>query len=100
MDKGLNVLINPGSIIAFSGAHAHASIKNNSGLTRFSFETRSIYIEDFLNSTGAKNIDGYSSWIAPGWFKRLSSKEKLSDFIGCDSVCRISSFQNTLNKFK
>ena len=99
IESGLKVLINPGSIIAFSGAHVHASIENNSGLTRFSFETRSVYLDDFLNSNGAKNIDGNSSWIAPGWFKRLSSKERLSDFIGCDSVCKISSFQNALKKF-
>lgn len=83
---GETVLIEPGDLVAFSGAHLHASIPNTSRHTRISLETRSVLIEDFINGRGARNIDGASRWMAPGWFARLSDSKRLSSIVGVNPV--------------
>ena len=83
---GEAVLIEPGDLVAFSGAHLHASIPNTSRHTRISLETRSVLIEDFINERGARNIDGASRWMAPGWFARLSDSKRLSSIVGVNPV--------------
>ena len=80
------VLIEPGSLIAFSGAHAHAGIPNHSGLTRLSLETRTIAISDYRQALGAPNIDGHAPWAAPGWFKHWQTGQKLSEIMGLDHI--------------
>lgn len=76
------VVIEPGEVIAFSSAHAHAGVPNATGLTRISLETRTLWIEDVLSGRGAPNIDGDAPWMAPGWFRRASDGEKLTALLG------------------
>lgn len=52
------VLISPGEILAFSAAHLHAGISDNSGLTRFSLDTRSLWDGDIHQGRGAPDVDG------------------------------------------
>ena len=85
--KAQPVLVQPGDLIAFSGAHLHASIPNASAVTRVSLETRTILIEDTLAARGAPNIDGHSRWMAPGWFRRLCDQERLSSLLQVEPVC-------------
>ncbi len=80
------VVIEPGQIIAFSGAHAHAGVPNATGLTRISLETRTLWIEDMVAGRGAPNIDGAAPWMAPGWFRRASDGEKLVDLLGRQAI--------------
>jgi hypothetical protein len=82
------VLIEPGNILAFSGAHAHAGVGNHTGLTRISFETRTVWIPDLLTGRGAPNIDGHARWAAPGLFRRLSDGRRLHEVLGCGRVER------------
>ncbi|MBU0603354.1 MAG: hypothetical protein KKD25_13240 [Gammaproteobacteria bacterium] len=82
------VLIEPGNILAFSGAHAHAGVGNHTGLTRISFETRTVWIPDLLARRGAPNIDGHAPWAAPGLFRRLSDGRRLHEVLGCQRVVR------------
>jgi hypothetical protein len=84
------VTIAPGSIIAFSAQHAHAAVPNHTGLTRISFDTRTLFIADHLAGRGAPNIDGHAQWMAPGLFRRLSDEKRLSDVIGCQFVERFA----------
>jgi hypothetical protein len=79
---GVPVVIDPGTVIAFSGAHAHAGVGNETGLTRISLETRTISIEDFRAGKGAHNIDGRAPWMAPGLFRRVADGTKLEDLVG------------------
>jgi hypothetical protein len=46
-----------GGIILFSGAHLHASVPNTSGRTRFSFDFRTVHLDDVGAKHGAPNID-------------------------------------------
>lgn len=89
-EEGIAVEIAPGSLIAFSGAHAHAGVGNSTGLTRISFETRSVLIADVMAGLGAPNIDGYAPWQTPGLFRRMSDGQRLSDILGCGVVERYS----------
>ena len=81
------VIIEPGQIIAFSGAHLHASIPNATGRTRISVDTRSVSIEDTRAGRGARNVDGHSRWMAPGWFRRVSDGKRLSELLDLEPLC-------------
>jgi len=89
-EEGIAVEIAPGSLIAFSGAHAHVGVGNSTGLTRISFETRSVLIADVMAGLGAPNIDGYAPWQTPGLFRRMSDGMRLSEILGCGVVERYS----------
>ncbi|MBV6822018.1 hypothetical protein [Pseudomonas sp. PD9R] len=81
-ERGVAVEIEPGSLIAFSGAHAHAGVGNSTGLTRISFETRSILINDLPGGLGAFNVDGHAPWMTPGLFRRMSDGKRLNEILG------------------
>jgi hypothetical protein len=46
-----------GGVILFSAAHLHASVPNTSGRTRFSFDFRTVQLDDIAAKRGAPNID-------------------------------------------
>ena len=80
------VVIDPGEVIAFSSAHAHAGVPNATGLTRISLETRTLWIDDVREGRGAPNVDGAAPWMAPGWFRRVSDGEKLSGLLAMNHI--------------
>ena len=80
---GAPVVLEPGEIIAFSGAHAHVGIPNHTGLTRISLETRTVSISDVQAQRGAPNVDGEARWVAPGLFRRLNDGAPLNAILGC-----------------
>jgi hypothetical protein len=80
------VLIDPGTVIAFSSAHAHAGVGNRTGFTRISIETRTIWIDDLLAGRGAPNVDGQARWQSPGLFRRVSDGVLLHHLLGCDPI--------------
>ncbi|MDG2479600.1 MAG: hypothetical protein P8Q36_01860, partial [Alphaproteobacteria bacterium] len=51
------VVIAPGEILAFSGAHLHASVPNQTGLMRYSIEVRTVDLGDMETGRGAPNVD-------------------------------------------
>jgi hypothetical protein len=80
--SSLPVLIAPGQIFAFSGQHAHASVVNNSDVTRFSIDVRTISIDDVRTGRGAPNVDGAAPWIAHRLFRRCADKIPLGQIVG------------------
>jgi hypothetical protein len=46
-----------GGIVLFSASHLHASVPNTSGVTRFSFDFRTVQLDDIATRAGAPNID-------------------------------------------
>ncbi|PJG45474.1 hypothetical protein CAF53_22285 [Sphingobium sp. LB126] len=81
--RAVPVVIDPGTLIAFSGAHAHAGVGNHTGLTRISLETRTIWIDDLREGRGARNLDGHARWQSPGLFRRVSDDQPLHALLGC-----------------
>ena len=68
-EPGEPVLIEPGELLCFSGAHLHASRPNRTGRTRISIDLRTV---DAADSEGAPNVDGQTRRTSYDWFHRLS----------------------------
>lgn len=57
LEPELRVVCPVGGALLFSGAHLHASVPNTSGVTRFSFDFRTVNVNDIAAKRGAPNID-------------------------------------------
>ena len=90
--QAVPVVIEPGSVLVFSSAHAHAGVPNTSGLARFSLETRTVWIPDVRSGQGAPNVDGAARWMAPGFFYRVSDGAPLNEILG---VQRLEPYEGT-----
>lgn len=71
------VVIAPGDVLLFSGAHLHASVPNASGAARYSLELRSVDEYDAAARIGAPNRDGRAPRVAWHWFRRLADGTRL-----------------------
>ena len=78
LNEALPVIIQPGDIMAFSGAHLHCSIPNRTGLARISTETRTVSAHDLIHSRSAKNIDCGASISHFDWFHHIETGESLA----------------------
>ncbi|CAN5364421.1 hypothetical protein BH23ACT7_BH23ACT7_22810 [soil metagenome] len=65
----LRVVIEPGDLLCFAGAHLHASVANTSAVTRFSVEVRTVNRDDVAAGRGAPNVDGAAPHTAWRWFR-------------------------------
>lgn len=75
----IRVLITPGTLAVFSGAHLHAGEMNTTPLTRFSVETRTVNLEDLKAGRGASNVDGVGKRRRYEWFTRMTDGRSLAD---------------------
>lgn len=75
----LAISIEPGDLMAFSGAHLHASVPNTTDRTRFSFEIRTVNATDATAGRGAPNVDGKAVRTTWQMFRRLTDRRKLGD---------------------
>lgn len=73
----LPISIEPGDLMAFSGAHLHASAPNTTDRIRYSFELRTIHADDARAGRGAPNVDGAAPRTTWQLFKRLADGARL-----------------------
>ena len=73
------VIFDVGCVLCFSSAHLHASVPNASDLTRFSFEIRTVDIDDVRQDRGAPNVDCASSPPLYQLFSEVDGDRKLRD---------------------
>ena len=66
------VMIAPGDLLCFSGAHLHASRPNRSARVRVSVDSRTVDAGDIRAGRGAVNVDGRAPRVADEWFHRVS----------------------------
>ncbi|MEO1249808.1 MAG: hypothetical protein AAFW76_08215 [Pseudomonadota bacterium] len=78
-DDAVPVDIEPGEMLAFSAAHLHGSVTDESGLTRLGLDTRTLWQDDLVHGRGAPNVDGQTQQLQWGWFKRLSDGKSATD---------------------
>ena len=71
------VLIEPGDLLCFSGAHLHASRPNRTGRTRLSIDSRIVDRGDVRAGRGAPNVDGRAPRVAPEWFRGVADGKAL-----------------------
>jgi hypothetical protein len=69
----LRVVIEPGDLLCFSGAHLHASVPNTSGERRVSVELRTVYADDLAHERGAPDLDGRAPRVPLHWFRSMES---------------------------
>ncbi len=56
----------------FSSNHLHASAPNTSGVTRFSYDLRTINLDDVRENKGPRNVDSGATGTTLGDFLRVS----------------------------
>ena len=79
LSEAVPIVIAPGDIMAFSGAHLHCSIPNRSGVARISTETRTVSARDLRHSRSAKNVDCDASVSQFHWFRHVETGESLAN---------------------
>lgn len=63
-DLGRPFALNQGDIVVFSAAHLHQTVKNVSGVTRFSLDFRTVHAGDHEAGEAAPNVDNCSTGCA------------------------------------
>ncbi|CAN5892035.1 hypothetical protein BH23ACT11_BH23ACT11_21440 [soil metagenome] len=81
-DSELRLVIEPGDLLCFSGAHLHAGVPNGTGVARFSVEIRTVDAEDMAAAIGAPNVDGAASEAHPEWFSNIVDDSRMHSFGG------------------
>ena len=57
LETDIRLICPVGGVILFSASHLHASVENTSGVTRFSFDFRTVHLDDIASRRGAPRID-------------------------------------------
>ena len=77
-ERELRLAPEPGDMLSFSGAQLHATVANETGETRFSLETRTVWEQDLLANRGAPNLDGHAPRYGDRWFTHMREGYTLS----------------------
>jgi ectoine hydroxylase-related dioxygenase (phytanoyl-CoA dioxygenase family) len=77
------VVVDPGDVVIFSGAHLHASVVNTSGKTRYSCEIRSVNALDYKHGKGAPNVDGRAPRVPLHWFHCVDDAGRTLEDMTC-----------------
>ena len=72
-DSELRMVVEPGDLLCFSGAHLHASVPNTSGEARHSVELRTVNLDDRERGRGAPDLDGRAPRVPLHWFRSMES---------------------------
>ena len=77
-EQEVPVVIAPGDLLCFSGAHLHASRPNHTGRTRVSIDTRIVEASDVRSGRGAANVDGRAPRFGWEWFHSVADGRALA----------------------
>lgn len=69
------IVSQPASLTLFSAQHLHATVPNDSGVTRFSIDFRTVNRDDIINHTGPKLIDSSATGTTLRDFVRATDHE-------------------------
>ncbi len=79
LDSQLRIVCEAGGLVIFSGAQMHSTVRNTSGLTRFSIDFRTVHLDDVLARRGAPLIDSACTGTTLRDFLRGSDYARLPD---------------------
>ena len=74
----LRFVQNAGDLMLFSTCQLHATARNESELIRFSYDLRTLHVEDLQQARGPKNIDGKATGSTLKDFLRVSDLAPLN----------------------
>jgi hypothetical protein len=78
LSSELRIVIEPGDLLCFSGAHLHGSVPNTSERARVSVELRTVNRDDLDAGRGAPAIDGRAPRVPHHWFRSMADGAPLS----------------------
>jgi hypothetical protein len=73
----LRIVVEPGDLLCFSGAHLHATVPNVSDQTRVSVELRTVSLDDLAEGRGAPDVDGRAPKVPLEWFRSMEDGSPL-----------------------
>jgi hypothetical protein len=73
----IRIAQNAGGIMMFSTCHLHATAPNVSGVTRFSYDLRTLSLRDLREGRGPRNLDSAAQGSTVGDFLRVSDLRPL-----------------------
>jgi hypothetical protein len=73
----LRMVVEPGDLLCFSGAHLHATVPNVSDQTRVSVELRTVSLDDLARGRGAPDVDGRAPKVPLEWFRSMEDGSPL-----------------------
>lgn len=76
-ESELRIVIEPGDLLCFSGAHLHASVPNVTAETRCSVELRTVHVDDIARDRGAPDLDGRAPLVPLEWFRSMADGRPL-----------------------
>lgn len=71
------LLLEPGELAIFAGAHLHATSPNHTGMPRFSADTRTVDPRHAANGIGAPDHDHANNPPATAWFRHITTDARL-----------------------
>jgi hypothetical protein len=78
-ESELRIVIEPGDMLCFSGAHLHASVPNTTAETRCSVELRTVHVDDIARDRGAPDLDGRAPLVPLEWFRSMADGRSLRE---------------------
>lgn len=78
LDPQVRIVCRAGSIVLFSGAQLHSTVRNTSGLTRYSLDFRTVNIDDVVARRGAPNVDSRPEGTSLRDFRRAADLARIS----------------------
>ena len=82
--KANPIVLPPGGVMLFSGAHLHASVPNFTGRTRFSIDFRTVSLADTSARVGAPDLDNHCTWSAIRDFKRMRDRAEFPETVASE----------------
>lgn len=73
----IRIVGSPGTILCFSGAQLHATVPNTATHTRFSYDFRTVHIDDVRSHAGPANVDSHSTGTTLRDYLRADTHEQL-----------------------
>lgn len=78
-DPQIRLVVPVGGLIMFSAHYLHSSVPNTSGVTRYSFDFRTVHLDDLLERRGAPNLDSACTGTALRDFWRCTDQARLPE---------------------
>lgn len=79
LDPQIRVVAPVGGVLLFSPQHLHSSVPNNTDVTRFSIDFRTVHRDDLASGLGAPRIDSHCTGTALRDFLRCTDLTQLPD---------------------
>jgi hypothetical protein len=77
----IRIIGDVGSILSFSAAQLHATVPNTTRNARFSFDFRTVNVDDLIGKDGPENVDSDSTGTTLRDFRRADNLAPLPDYV-------------------